>query len=492
MSARTRIEVVTEGILTRLIQSDPELAGIGAILFDEFHERHLHGDLGAALALDVQASLRPDLRLVIMSATLDGERVARWFDAPRLTSAGRSYPVRIEYPPARAQRGMAVPAAPHCGKSADGHRWRCARVSAGAARDRARAATAVMRLLASIAFSERAGKTSLGNSCRCTANCRWPNNMPRWRPRRPERGASCSRRTSPNPASRLPGIRAVIDLGLAREPRFDPNSGFTRLETVTISQASADQRAGRAGRVAAGIAYRLWPQSQRLEPSRRAEIAQVELSALALELAAWGSADLRWLDAPPPGALASARDLLTALGAIDADGRMTELGRAMLDDRRDAASGCRRAARIRRRSARWPAICSPWSKHAIRCAAMPARSDDFRQRHAALLAYRRDGARAARTSGADAGALAAIDQAATRLAPTDSMLRDARPSLAQPSALSAASRLAPAIGNILIHAFPDRIARQDREQSAPLSACATAAARACTKIHCCTASRGWS
>src|SRR6478672_1697132 len=103
VSARTRIEVVTEGILTRMLQNDAELSGIGAILFDEFHERHLHGDLGAALALDIQASLRPDLRLVIMSATLDGERVAKWFDAPRLTSAGRSFPVRIEYPPARVQ-----------------------------------------------------------------------------------------------------------------------------------------------------------------------------------------------------------------------------------------------------------------------------------------------------------------------------------------------------------------------------------------------------
>jgi ATP-dependent helicase HrpB len=103
VSARTRIEVVTEGILTRLIQDDPQLPAIGAILFDEFHERHLHGDLGAALALDVQASLRPDLRLAIMSATLDGERVARWFDAPRLTSAGRSFPVRVEYPAARPQ-----------------------------------------------------------------------------------------------------------------------------------------------------------------------------------------------------------------------------------------------------------------------------------------------------------------------------------------------------------------------------------------------------
>src|SRR6185369_4076990 len=118
--------------------------------------------------------------------------------------------------------------------------------------------------------------------------------------------------------------------GLAREPRFDPNSGFTRLETVAISQASADQRAGRAGRVAAGVTYRLWPQSQRLEPSRRAEIAQVELSGLALELSAWGSGELRWLDAPPTGTLASARDLLHLLGALDTSGRLTELGRKML------------------------------------------------------------------------------------------------------------------------------------------------------------------
>src|SRR6185369_16303494 len=117
--------------------------------------------------------------------------------------------------------------------------------------------------------------------------------------------------------------------GLAREPRFDANSGFTRLQTVVISQASADQRAGRAGRVAEGVAYRLWPQSQRLEPARRAEITQVELSTLALELAAWGSGELRWLDAPPPGALASARELLVLLGALDAGGRITELGREL-------------------------------------------------------------------------------------------------------------------------------------------------------------------
>jgi len=263
----------------------------------------------------------------------------------------------------------------------------------------------------------------------------------------------------------LPGIRAVIDLGLAREPRFDPNSGFTRLETVNISQASADQRAGRAGRVAAGVAYRLWPQSQRLEPSRRAEVAQVELSALALDLTAWGSADLRWLDAPPSGALASARELLAELGATDRDSRLTELGRAIF------ATGAtpRLAAAVLRASQRERALACDLlalieARNPLRGEA--GRSDDFRQRHAALLAYRREGARAARTFGADTGALAAIDQAAAGWRRRFALHEDST-RRSQPSALSPQPSSAPreqdnlAIGNVLIHAFPDRIARQD-------------------------------
>jgi ATP-dependent helicase HrpB len=247
----------------------------------------------------------------------------------------------------------------------------------------------------------------------------------------------------------LPGIRAVIDLGLAREPRFDPNSGFTRLQTVAIAQASADQRAGRAGRVAAGVAYRLWPQSQRLEPARRAEIGQVELSALALELAAWGSADLRWLDAPPPGALASARDLLALLGATDADGRISALGRQMLS----AGASPRLAAAVLRaqddRALACDLVALIDARNPLHGA--DARSDDFRTRHAALAAYRRDGARAARSHGADAGALAAIDQAA-RAWRRRFGVRDA----------DGAAQAAPlAAGNVLVHAFADRIARQD-------------------------------
>jgi ATP-dependent helicase HrpB len=446
VSARTRIEVVTEGILTRLIQGDPELTGIGAILFDEFHERHLHGDLGAALALDVQASLRPDLRLLIMSATLDGERIARWFDAPRLTSAGRSYPVRIEYPPAKANEDWPFQLRRIVEKALNdtngdvlvflpGRREieRARDLTAGAAVE----GVEIVPLHGELSLAEQ--QAALAPAAPGTRRIVLATNLA-------------------ESSVTLPGIRAVIDLGLAREPRLDPNSGFTRLETVPISQASADQRAGRAGRVAEGTAYRLWPQSQRLEPARRAEIAQVELSALALELAAWGSPDLRWLDAPPAGAIGSARDLLAALGAVDADGRISALGRAMLD----AGASPRLAAAVLRATDDQSALACDLlalveARNPLRGDA--GRSDDFRQRHAALQAFRRDGARAARNIGADTGALAAIDQAAKhwrrRFGP-----RDANPRYRQPSALSPQPSTL-AVGDILMHAFPDRIARQD-------------------------------
>lgn len=478
ISATTRIEVLTEGILTRMLQTDPELAGVGAILFDEFHERHLAGDLGAVLALDVQASLRPDLRLVIMSATLDGERVARWFDAPRLSSAGRSFPVSIEYPAAKANEDWAF----HLRRVVtqalidnDGdvlvflpgrreiERARSVLAdlaNAGVARESGRAATSAhpeqptaatanasrsgyapgTRSAVSVEIVPMHGELSLAEQHAALA---------------PAREGTRRIVLATNVAESsvtLPGIRAVVDSGLAREPRFDPNSGFTRLETVNISQASADQRAGRAGRVAAGVAYRLWPQSQRLEPSRRAEIAQVELSALALELAAWGEGGLRWLDPPPTGAFAGARDLLSLLGATepaDRSARLTELGRRMLATGADP----RLAAAVLR---------APEDQRALACDAIAliearnplrgdgGRSDDFRQRHAALLAYRRDGARAARTGNADVAAIAAIDQAASAWRRRFGIAATANGGID-----------AHAIGDVLAHAFPDRIAKQD-------------------------------
>ena len=438
ISAATRIEVVTEGILTRLIQDDPELSGIGAILFDEFHERHMAGDLGAALALDIQTNLRPDLRILVMSATLDGERIAQWLDAPRISSPGRSFPVRIDYPPARTQESVEHHLARVTRQALDEStgdvlaflpgRREIARVQSMLAQTLQRDDVETVALHGELSLAEQ--QLALAPAEAGTRRIVLATNVA-------------------ESSVTLPGIRVVIDTGLAREPRFDPNSGFTRLETVTISQASADQRAGRAGRVAEGTAYRLWPQSRRLDPARTAEITQAELSGLALELAAWGSVELPWLDPPPSGALAQARELLTRLGAIDAQQRITPLGRRMLELGATPRLG---AAALR----------APETLHALIAdllALMEARSplrgeqsrsDDFRIRVAALHAWRDRRSATGHNSGADAGALAAIEQAS----------KGWRRRLDVRSAASGVPH-SHAVGDLLLHAFPDRIARQD-------------------------------
>ena len=438
ISAATRIEVVTEGILTRLIQDDPELSGIGAILFDEFHERHMAGDLGAALALDIQTNLRPDLRILVMSATLDGERIAQWLGAPRISSPGRSFPVRIDYPPARTQESVEHHLARVTRQALDEStgdvlaflpgRREIARVQSMLAQTLQRDDVETVALHGELSLAEQ--QLALAPAEAGTRRIVLATNVA-------------------ESSVTLPGIRVVIDTGLAREPRFDPNSGFTRLETVTISQASADQRAGRAGRVAEGTAYRLWPQSRRLDPARTAEITQAELSGLALELAAWGSVELPWLDPPPSGALAQARELLTRLGAIDAQQRITPLGRRMLELGATPRLG---AAALR----------APETLHALIAdllALMEARSplrgeqsrsDDFRIRVAALHAWRDRRSATGHNSGADAGALAAIEQAS----------KGWRRRLDVRSAASGVPH-SHAVGDLLLHAFPDRIARQD-------------------------------
>ena len=316
VSAQTRIEVVTEGILTRMLQDGPLLEGVGALLFDEFHERHLAADLGLALALDVQAGLREDVRIVLMSATLDGGRLAGFLDAPRLSSEGRSFPVEVAHFPARrdealehqARRALEHALARHPGDVLvflPGRREieRLARVlddapdyAAGATQGAAKPDVEVLALHGDLPVEAQSRVLQPAGDGR--------------------RRVVLATNVAESSVT-LPGVRVVIDSGLAREPRHDPNSGFGRLEVVRIAQASADQRAGRAGRVAAGWTYRLWPESQRLEPQRRPEIAQVELAGLALELAAWGSEQLRFVDPPPAGTMAAARDLLRRLGALE-------------------------------------------------------------------------------------------------------------------------------------------------------------------------------
>ncbi|NID16155.1 ATP-dependent helicase HrpB [Luteibacter yeojuensis] len=436
---RTRIEVVTEGILGRMIQDDPSLDGIGAILFDEFHERHLAGDLGAALALDVQTGLRPDLRLVVMSATLDGERIARWLDAPRLSSPGRSYPVRIAYPPARTQETVEqhlVRTVTQALRDTDGDVLEFL----PGRREIERARGMLQRVEENVDVVALHAELSLAEQQLALA------------PAEPGTRRVVLATNVAESSVTLPGIRAVVDTGLAREPRFDPQSGFARLETVHVSQASADQRAGRAGRVAEGIAYRLWPQSRRLEASRGAEIEHTELSGLALELAGWGSDDLPWLDEPPAGAMGQARDLLQRLGAIDAGAAITSLGREMLvlgATPRLGAAALRAPTTHRALVADLLALVE--ARSPLR--GEHGRSDDFRQRVSALHLWRDGGARAARGGFADVGALAAIEKAAAGW----------RRRLGVRSAASGVPD-SHAVGDLLVHAFPDRVARRDDAQ----------------------------
>jgi len=440
VSAATRIEVVTEGILTRLIQDDPELTGIGAILFDEFHERHLAGDLGVALALDVQATLRPDLRIVVMSATLDGERIAQWLDAPRISSPGRSFPVQIEYPPARAQETL------------EQHLARVSRQALAETdgdvlaflpgrREIGRVQSILLQSL------ERDDATDI-EVVQLHGELSMAEQQAALSPAEPGTRRIVLATNVAESSVTLPGIRAVVDAGQAREPRFDPNSGFARLETVAISQASADQRAGRAGRVAPGIAYRLWPQSKRLDASRTAEIMQTELSGLALELAAWGSESLPWLDPPPAGALAQARALLTQLGALDAGARITSLGRRMLElgaTPRLGAAAMRAPPELHALIADLLALME--ARSPLR--GEQARSDDFRARVHALHAWR-DRSTAGARGGADSGALAAIEQSS----------KGWRRRLNIRTAASGVPD-SHAVGDLLLHAFPDRVARRD-------------------------------
>lgn len=322
----TRIEVVTEGVLTRRLQHDPDLPGVAVVIFDEVHERNLPTDLGLALALDVRRHLRPDLRLLAMSATPDTRRIAALLGgdapAPVVASEGREYPVDIRsLPPGKGVRieqatadavltalrdeaGDVLVFLPGIGEI---------RRVEGLLRDRVQPTVDVYPL---------AGALSLADQ---------------------------DLALTPSPAGRrrvvlstdiaessltVAGVRVVVDAGLARVPRFDARTGMTRLTTVATSRASADQRAGRAGRTEPGVCYRLW---SKLEQSTRlahlpAEITQVDLSGLALELAVWNTPPeaLSFIDPPPPKALQTARQQLIGLGALDDDGSPTATGRAML------------------------------------------------------------------------------------------------------------------------------------------------------------------
>ncbi len=324
VSKRTRIEVVTEGIFTRMILDDPELNGIAAVLFDEFHERSLDADLGLAFARDAQQGLRDDLKLLVMSATLDGARVARLLgDAPLVESLGRAYPVETRYLPREARNHIEPQVADAV--------MRALRADAGSILVFLPGQAEIRRiqtLLAERITDHETDLVALYGALDAQVQDRAIAPAPAGR--RKVVLASSIAETSIT----IEGVRIVIDSGLARVPRFEPGTGLTRLETVRVSRAAADQRRGRAGRTAPGICYRLWsePETASLEAYARPEILAAELSSFALDLAQWGVAEpstLAFLDPPPQAAYAEARKLLVELHALDSDGRITDEGRTL-------------------------------------------------------------------------------------------------------------------------------------------------------------------
>jgi ATP-dependent helicase HrpB len=324
VSRATRIEVVTEGIFSRQILDDPELSGVAAVLFDEFHERSLDADLGLALARDAQTGLREDLRILVMSATLDGARVAGLLgDAPVISSEGRAFPVETRYLGRKADAPLERQMADAIAVALRADPGSVLAFLPGAAEIRRTQNFLGERVHdAAIEIVPLFGALDAGVQDRAIA--------PAPKGHRKVVLATSIAETSLT----IEGVRIVVDSGVARVPRYEPDIGLTRLETVRASRAAVDQRRGRAGRTEAGVCYRLWdePQTASLAAYTQPEILSADLSSLVLDLAQWGVSDpatLAFLDPPPAPALKEARSLLRELGALDGDGRITAEGNSL-------------------------------------------------------------------------------------------------------------------------------------------------------------------
>jgi ATP-dependent RNA helicase HrpB len=321
----TRIEVVTEGVFQRMITDDPELSGVGVVLFDEFHERSLDADFGLALALDVRDGLRDDLRILVMSATLEGARVAALLgDAPVIESSGRTFPVDIRYEERPGTEKAEQAAVRIIRKTLVSEPGSLLVFLPGQAEIRRVEETLKERLPADVFVAPLYGMMDIADQDRAI------------QPPPPGTRKIVLATSIAETSITIDGVRVIIDSGLARRPVFDPGSGLTRLETVRVSQAAATQRAGRAGRTQPGVAIRLWreEQTKALAAFDPPEILNADLTSLVLDCLAWGVADprsLRFLDPPPEPALAEARALLKMLGALDDRGALTPKGTAMRD-----------------------------------------------------------------------------------------------------------------------------------------------------------------
>jgi ATP-dependent helicase HrpB len=431
ISNATRIEVLTEGILTRRLQNDPALEGVGLVIFDEFHERHLHADLALALCVDSQRGLREDLKILVMSATLDGAAVSRLLNnAPIITSEGRSYPVEVKYLPRDPEGRLPITVAAAVQRALEEQTGDVLVFLPGA-----REIRQTQELLTPV----------LGDATEVLplyGDLPWEAQQRAIQP-----GGERRRVVLATPIAEtsltIEGVRIIVDAGFARVPQFDPVSGLTRLVTQRISRASAEQRAGRAGRPA--------PRGG-LIPQSIPEIKGADLAPLALELAAWGVPDatsLAWLDPPPAASLAQARELLTELDVLDATGRITAAGKALAQlPLHPRLAHMLRAAETMQRGALACDIAALLSERDI-FKGDARRSCDITERIDALQEFRRAGRKAAQERGVDANACQRIEQAARQWRRLIRARED-----------EASSVDPDEVGLLLALAYPDRIAMQ--------------------------------
>ncbi|HIJ90347.1 MAG: ATP-dependent helicase HrpB [Desulfobulbaceae bacterium] len=451
ISTATRIQVVTEGVLTRRMQDDPELTGVGLIIFDEFHERSLQADLALALCLDVMAGLREDLKILIMSATLDTDAVRRLLDnAPVVMGSGQSYPVAVEYcrteqllQPHPREISKQMAAAIHKGlleQPGD-----ILAFLPGAAEIRI-----TQTLLSATLSTEKIAIHPLYGNLSLAAQ------TAAVQPDRTGRRRIILATPIAETSVTIEGIHTVVDCGWKRTPKFDPNSGLSRLTTQRISRASATQRTGRAGRLGPGHCYRLWNLGEEhgLKPFDPPEILAADLSQLVLDLARWGvhnPADLRWLDPPPAGHFAQAQTVLAALGALDQQGRITSLGRKMAELPTHPRLGhmLLEAAKLGATALACDLAALLSERDIIK---RRERSADIEDRLHALATFRSDGPAAAKSLDADTDGCRRVEQ-------TSRQLRDHLPKPARHKAGDTSVPTASA-GELLALAFPDRIAQR--------------------------------
>ncbi|RWX51661.1 ATP-dependent helicase HrpB [Candidatus Electrothrix marina] len=440
ISARTKVEVITEGILCRRLQQGPELSDIGLVIFDEFHERSLNSDLAFTLCLDVLSGLRDDLRLLVMSATMDAEAVSSLLgDAPIINGQGRMFPVRKEYLPPLPQFASSRPD-------------QLARSTSRAIRQVLGQEQGDLLVFLPGMGEIRRVQEQLADVEKIIVRPLHGSLKPAEQELAIQPDAAGRQRvilatTIAETSVTIEGITAVIDCGWKRVPRFDNNSGLSRLETVRISKASAEQRAGRAGRLGPGVCYQLWDKGVDvgLQAFDQPEISQADLAPMVLELANWGVLDpaqLSWLTPPPVASFAQGKELLQRLGALDRQGRITETGRAMAD------------FPLHPRLARMLLLADKENRHtALDLAALLSEPDllsgndsaDLEDRLSCLHRFRTQGRAAVRALGGHMGTCARVEQSTRQLA-----------SLLKGKSAQKTHQLS--VGGLLALAWPDRVA----------------------------------